>query len=124
MDMFIRCSDGTVFKLSELKESTAKEWVLKMPNGSLESNVSEITDMNDKNATSYIVDSYNRFVFRDGQLVGCHFTGNVPFGQLSQAQIGVTTDGEFLAFPIQREDLFRLFGKPKEIRKSRFRPPN
>jgi hypothetical protein len=124
IDMYLKLSDGSIIKLGDLSEEMVREWVAKKSEALRDKSVLELTDQKGMKANMYDIDGYNCLFFRDGKLVECHISGPLSVGPLSSVQIGRTADGEFLSFPISREDLLRTFGEPTEIRKVAHRPPN
>jgi hypothetical protein len=113
--IYLKLKDGTVHKLPDFPESKAREWVMQKPEVVRDTSLAEYTDINGKALASYNIDGLSIFVFHEGKLVGCGITGTMSESPLTGIQIGLTADGEFVPFPIRREDLERVFGKPDRV---------
>jgi hypothetical protein len=116
--IYLKFSDGRVAKLSDLTEDTVREWIAQKSEVLRDRSVSRYTDLKGLAVTNYDVDGVSRFVFHDGKLVGCGINGSMTHGPFVGLQVGPGVDGEFISFPISREDLSRVFGEPERIVKS------
>lgn len=114
--IYLRFPDGNSVKLSDLAEETVRNWVSKKePEALRELSMGKYTDPGGVTLMSYDVDGNCKFTFHEGKLAGCVVTGLLTESPLAGVQVGPSADGEFLSFPISREDLVRVFGKPDKF---------
>jgi hypothetical protein len=124
IDIHLRFEDGKTARLREITEDTARKWVASKSEPLQKASVREVTDRKGIKRTEYDLDGHHWLSFRDGKLVDCHIGGPLDRGPLKGVQIGTSADGEFLAFPVSREDLVRILGQPRDVRKATHRPPS
>lgn len=121
-DLYLKLNTGDKVKLADISQETAKQWVMQKSDVLRDSSVMNYTDFDGVKLTGYNVDGISILVFRDGKLVGCGINGKMSHGPFVDVQLSSSKEGEFLSFPISREDLIREFGKPDRIVQSSMEP--
>lgn len=119
-DIYIRLHDGKTHNLRLLTEDNAKEWIAREPNPT----VRELTVGEGKragmDATFYEFSGNNLLIFHQGKLIdGC--LSNMPASPFTDLEVSLSPEGEFVKLPLAKEEMVRLFGKPKSIEETRLK---
>ncbi len=124
--MWLKLKDGEVIELATLQEDRVRTWDVDIRNG-VDYPGSHSVVYQHQDATIYRLGeqlSGSMFIFAKQRLITCVILESSD-SPLAGVQIGPSAKGEFLSFPISREDLIRVFGKPDAIGEQWVKgPPN
>lgn len=114
--VWMRLKDGETIELSSISEGRVRSWDYQVRNGT-DSPGSHTLPGSNPEERMYGVDLGTggaTFTFIDGRLSSCCIRESYQT-PLEGVQVGPSKAGEFLSFPIRREDLIRVFGKPNSV---------
>ena len=121
-DVYLKLRNGSIIKLSDISEETARSWVWATNEWERREQIGSYVNGDGIEINYYEIDGHfgTTFRFRDGRLADAHIAGGVPDeSPFADVQIAPRADGEFLSFPMDPDDVTRVFGKPDSIRKIR-----